>query len=196
MMNKILLDNNSIINLNIFEDTICNIGNEYNLKELNIKLNNNTKLIINHYKEIENNNLKINILQDNNSEFIYNHSFINTGVYDLNINIILENNECKNTINIHGISDKGISNICIDGKVKENTLNNELYENIKMLNINNGKSKIIPNMYINTKNVIANHAATISDINKDYLFYMNQKGIKTRDAIKLIIDGFLENDAK
>ena len=195
-MNKILLDNNSIINLNIFEDTICNIGNEYNLKELNIKLNNNTKLIINHYKEIENNNLKINILQDNNSEFIYNHSFINTGVYDLNINIILENNECKNTINIHGISDKGISNICIDGKVKENTLNNELYENIKMLNINNGKSKIIPNMYINTKNVIANHAATISDINKDYLFYMNQKGIKTRDAIKLIIDGFLENDAK
>jgi len=196
MMNKILLDNNSIINLNIFEDTICNIGNEYNLKELNIKLNNNTKLIINHYKEIENNNLKINILQDNNSEFIYNHSFINTGVYDLNINIILENNECKNTINIHGISDKGISNICIDGKVKENTLNNELYENIKMLNINNGKSKIIPNMYINTKNVIANHAASISDINKDYLFYMNQKGIKTRDAIKLIIDGFLENDAK
>ena len=195
-MNKILLDNNSIINLNIFEDTICNIGNEYNLKELNIKLNNNTKLIINHYKEIENNNLKINILQDNNSEFIYNHSFINTGVYDLNINIILENNECKNTINIHGISDKGISNICIDGKVKENTLNNELYENIKMLNINNGKSKIIPNMYINTKNVIANHAASISDINKDYLFYMNQKGIKTRDAIKLIIDGFLENDAK
>ena len=51
-------------------------------------------------------------------------------------------------------------------------------------------------MYINTKNVIANHAATISDINKNYLFYMNQKGINNNDAIKLIINGFLENDAK
>lgn len=195
-MNKILLDNSSIINLNIFEDTICNITNEYNIKELNIKLNNNTKLIINHYKEIENNNLNINIEQENNSEFIYNHSFINTNSYYLNININLNNNNCKNAINIHGISDKGISNICIDGKVNDNTINNELYENIKMLNINNGKSKIIPNMYINTKNVIANHAVSISDINKDYLFYMNQKGIKTCDAIKLIIAGFLENDAK
>jgi len=195
-MNKILLDNDSIINLNINEDTICNITNDYEIKEINIKLNNNTKLIINHYKEIEDNNLKINILQDNNSDFIYNHSFINTGIYNLNINIILENNECKNSINIHGISDNGISNVSIDGKVNENTIDNELYENIKMLNINNGKSKIIPNMYINTKNVIANHAATISDINKDYLFYMNQKGIKNEDAIKLIIDGFLENDAK
>lgn len=195
-MNKILLDNRSIIDLNIIEDTICNISNEYNINELNINIKDDVKLIINHYKEIENNTLNINIKQENNSEFIYNHSFINSGNYDLNINIILENNDCINTINIHGISDSGISNIIVDGKVYENTLNNELYENIKMLNINNGKSKIIPNMYINTKNVIANHAATISDINSDYLFYMNQKGIKTSDAIKLIIDGFLENDAK
>jgi len=195
-MNKILLDNRSIIDLNIIEDTICNISNEYNINELNINIKDNVKLVINHYKEIENNTLNINIKQENNSEFIYNHSFINSGNYDLNINIILENNDCINTINIHGISDSGISNIIVDGKVYENTLNNELYENIKMLNINNGKSKIIPNMYINTKNVMANHAATISDINSDYLFYMNQKGIKTSDAIKLIIDGFLENDAK
>lgn len=195
-MNKILLDNRSVVNINIFEDTICNISNEYNINELNIKLNNSTKLIINHYKKIENNNLKINILQENNSEFIYNHSFINTGTYNLSINILLDNNDCKNTINIHGISDSGLSNIIVDGKVNDNTINNELYENIKMLNINNGKSKIIPNMYINTKNVIANHAASISDIDENYLFYMNQKGIKTSDAIKLIIDGFLENDAK
>lgn len=195
-MNKILLDNKSIVELNIIEDTICNISKEYDVKELSINLKKNVKLIINHYKEIENTSLNINIKQENNSEFEYNHSFINKGIYDLNINIILEHNECKNTINIHGISDNGLSNIIVDGKVNENTLNNELYENIKMLNINNGKSKIIPNMYINTKNVIANHAATISDINKDYLFYINQRGIKTCDAIKLIIDGFLENDAK
>lgn len=195
-MNKILLDNSSIINLNISEDTICNISNDYNINELNIKLNNNTKLIINHYKEIENSNLNINIVQDNNSEFIYNHSFINKKEYNLNIKINLENNKCINTINIHGISDSGKSNLRIDGKVNENTIDNELYENVKMLNMNNGKSNIIPNMYINTKNVIANHSASISDIDKNYILYLNQKGIKSIDAIKLIMDGFLENAAK
>jgi len=195
-MNKILLDNSSIIDLNIEENTICCIDKYYNIKELNIYLNNNTKLIINHYNEIDNDGLNINIKQEDNSEFIYNHSFINKNRYDLNININLENNDCKNTVNIHGISDGGISNIKIDGKVNANTLNNELYENIKMLNINNGKSKVIPNMFINTKNVVANHAASISDINDDYIFYLNQKGINDKDSLKLIIDGFLDNEAK
>jgi len=195
-MNKILLDNSSIIDLNIEENTICCIDKYYNIKELNIYLNNNTKLIINHYNEIDNDGLNINIKQEDNSEFIYNHRFRNKNRYDLNININLENNDCKNTVNIHGISDGGISNIKIDGKVSENTNNNEIYESIKMINMNKGKSMIIPNMYINTKNVIANHAASISDISKDYLLYLNQKGINDSEAIKLIIDGFLENDAK
>ena len=195
-MNKILLDNISIVNLNVEENSICNIDKKYNLKELNIIIRENTKLIINHYDEIEVSDLNIKIKQEINSEFIYNHSFINNNKYNLNINIILDNNDCKNIVNIHGISDGGISNIKIDGKVSDNTINNELYENIKMLNMNDGKSTIIPNMYINTKNVIANHAASITDLNKDYLFYMKQKGINNKESIKLIINGFLENAAK
>ena len=65
-----------------------------------------------------------------------------------------------------------------------------------MLNINEGKSSIVPNMFINTKNVIANHAASITNINKDYLFYLNCKGIKDKECIKLIKNGFLNNEAR
>ena len=64
------------------------------------------------------------------------------------------------------------------------------------MNLNDGRSYIYPNMYINTKNVIANHAATITDISNDYLFYLNTKGISNEDAKKIIIDGFLENVAR
>ena len=84
----------------------------------------------------------------------------------------------------------------VNGSVIKDTTNNELYENIKMLNINEGKSSIVPNMFINTKNVIANHAASITNINKDYLFYLNCKGIKDKECIKLIKNGFLNNEAR
>ena len=51
-------------------------------------------------------------------------------------------------------------------------------------------------MFIDTKNVVANHAASISTIDDNYLFYLMSKGIEKDDAIKLIMDGFLDNDAK
>lgn len=195
-MNKIILDSNDIINIKIDKDSICNIDKSYNIRTINIELMDNIKFIINHYSEIDKNNLIINIKQNDNSEFIYNHSFINNKEYSLNINIDLLGNNSKNTINIHGLSDKGTSKIIVDGSVKNSTLDNELYENIKMININDGMSYIYPNMYINTKNVVANHSASISTISDDYLFYLMSKGINSDNAKKLIIDGFLKNDAK
>ena len=195
-MNKIILDKNDIINIKINKNSICNIDKNYNIKELNIELEDNTKLEINQYSEIEKNNYTINIKQNNNTELIYNHSFINKKEYNLNININLIGNNSKNSINIHGLSDNGISKVIIDGSVNNNTKDNELLENIKMINMNEGMSYIYPNMYIDTKNVSANHATSISTINEDYLFYLKSKGIDKDSATKLLIDGFLENIAK
>lgn len=195
-MNKIILDKDKNIELIINEDSICNISKDYEINELNIKINNNAMFIINHYSEINDNKLYIKIKQNDNSKFVYNHSFINYKKYDLNININLNSNNSKNIINIHGISNDGDTNIKIDGIVQTNTYDNELDEKIKMINVNNGTSKIVPNMFISTKNVQANHAASISEIDENYLFYLNSKGINKEDATHLIIEGFLKNEAK
>ena len=195
-MNKIILDNEKIIELNILEDSVCNIKNRCDIEKIIIKLNDNVEFILNEYSEIKKRDYKIEIIQNNNSSFIYNHSFIVSDLYNLNIDINMIGNSSKNVINIHGINDSGKSNIIVDGTVKENTKDNELDEKIKVLNINDGKSNILPNMYINTKNVVANHAASITDIDKNYLFYMNSKGIDNDKAKELIVNGFLDNDAK
>ena len=195
-MNKIVLDRKDIIDIVIDNNNICNIDKDYSIKELNIELKENAKFIINQYSEIEKEDLKINIVHNNNSEFIYNHSFINKGEYNLDININLEGNNSKNDINIHGISDNGVSKIKVDGSVLKNTLDNELYENIKLINMNEGFSYIYPNMYIDTKNVVATHAASISTVNEDYLFYLMSKGLDRNNATKTLINGFLENIAK
>ncbi len=195
-MNKIVLDKEKNINLNVSEDTICIIPKENNINDLNININDGVKLIINQYSEIIENNLNIRIKQRNNSDFIYNHSFISKKEYNLNINVNMIGNNSKNIINVHGISDEGKSKVVVDGSVIKDTHDNELYENIRLLNINNGTSNIYPNMYIDTKNVIANHSASISTVNEDYIFYLMSKGIDRKNAIKLILDGFLENDAR
>lgn len=62
--------------------------------------------------------------------------------------------------------------------------------------MNEGQAYIYPNMFIDTKNVVANHAASITSISKDYLFYLNSKGIKDEEAINMIVDGFLDNEAR
>ncbi len=195
-MNKILLDKEKIINLNIEENSICNLNNRNDIEKININIKDGVSFIINDYCEINKKNINIRINQHNNSEFVYNHSYIVSDLYDLNININLNGNNSKNTININGINEVGKSNIIVNGKVNKNTIDNELYENIKILNLDGGKSNIVPNMFINTKNVLANHAASVTNINEDYLFYLNSKGIKNDEARKLIVDGFLSNDAK
>ena len=195
-MNKLVLDKENIINISIDKDTICNINKEYNINELNIELKDNVKFIINHYSEIDNNKIKINIIENNNSEFLYNHSFISKKDYNIYIDVKMIGDKSKNKINIHGISDGGKSSVIIDGKVNENTIDNELDENIKLLNINNGTSNIYPNMYIDTKNVSANHSASISLVNEDYIFYLMSKGINRENSIRLILDGFLNNEAR
>ena len=193
-MNKIILDNESFINLNIDKDSIIEIDNKI-IDTLNIKVN-NAKVIINEYNELNKDNYIINIEQNNNSNVIYNHSFLNNNKYNITINIKLIGNNSKNVINIHGINDIGLSNIIVNGKVLKNTFDNELYENIKIMNIDNGKSIILPNMYIDTKNVIANHSTSVTNIDEDYLFYLNSKGIDKINSIKLIKEGFLNSIIK
>ena len=188
-MNNIILDNSNIV---IDKDSVCEIENKIN--ELNIVLNDNASFILNDKRNISSSTLNLNITQKNNTNFTYNASIKVNKKYDLKIYIDMIGNNSKNSINIHNLNDSGRSNIIIDGKVNELTNDNELDEKIKALNINNGTSTVLPNMYINTKNVIANHSASISTIDSKYLFYLNSKGINNDLATKLIIDGFLNNN--
>ncbi|MCX7954931.1 MAG: Fe-S cluster assembly protein SufB [Bacteroidales bacterium] len=49
-----------------------------------------------------------------------------------------------------------------------------------------------PYIEIENPTAIAEHEATTSKINEDQLFYCNQRGIKTEDAIALIISGYVK----
>ena len=61
----------------------------------------------------------------------------------------------------------------------------------KIINFNNGNSKIIPNLIIDTNDIIASHSSYIGEIEEQDKFYMKSRGISEEDIKKLIYKGVL-----
>ena len=200
-MNKINVDNIILDNNNLFLEyenitSITSLGNSKlnlfncNIINLNITVKENSHLVINYYSVVYDNKSIINIFIENNASIILNHSFVNYNKYDLEVLTNFNGNDGKININIHGINDKGKTNIDVNGYVNNNN-NNILDESIRLININGGAAVSNPNMYISTSKVIANHNTTIGGVRSDELFYLMSKGLNRSDSIKLICDGFL-----
>lgn len=50
----------------------------------------------------------------------------------------------------------------------------------------------IPNLEINNHNVRCTHGATVSQVDKEKLFYLKSRGLNNSEAMRIIIDGFFE----
>ena len=212
-MNKILIDkeNNIEIKDNAVEldikvkdltlnikgsvliNEICHKDNE----ELNLTINIEPKssLIYNRFilHNKANNNITIN--QDNTSNVSFNYSIVATDKVELTINSTLSGNDNEKSIKVASVTEqKGKVIITSTADVLSKIENNNLLESIKILLLNNEESICIPNLLVSSNEVEVNHAATISGIPQDYLFYLNSKGLSNEAATKLIKNGYLINN--
>lgn len=67
-------------------------------------------------------------------------------------------------------------------------------QNGRIINMNNKKCIINPNLYIEESDVVANHAAAIGKFSEEEIFYMLSRGINYDSALNLLIKGFLLPD--
>ena len=184
------------LELNIMGRVVINDFNNNTDINLKINLNDNSELIYNRFnKNLTNNSVEINVNNNNYLEFnqsIFEEVF---GKYSLKCNIL--GNDNKAIINIHGISNQtGKMVIEATGDIKKNIKNNDMLENIRILNLNNEENVIIPNLLVSSEEVMVNHNATMSSLNKDYLFYLMSKGLSYDIAGKLIVEGFIFKNLK
>lgn len=70
-------------------------------------------------------------------------------------------------------------------------VNSFLEERILLLS-EKAKAEAIPELEILSDDVKCSHAATISNIPKEHLFYLQSRGLSKAKAEELIIEGFLE----
>ena len=137
-------------------------------------------------------NIKITTNQNNKSTLIFNYSILATDNSTIDFNSNINGNDNVTEINIKGITeDKGKLKITSTADTKEKIINNNLLEDIKILLLNDEESIIIPNLLVASNEIEVNHAATISGIDQNYLFYLNSKGISNEAAEKIIKNGYL-----
>ena len=178
---------------NVLINEICKKDNE----ELNLTINIEPKssLIYNRFIIHNQANNSITINQDNTSNVSFNYSIVATDKVELTINSNLSGNENETAIKVASVTEhNGKVIITSTADVKPKIENNNLLESIRILLLNNEESICIPNLLVSSNEVEVNHAATISGISPDYLFYLNSKGLSNEAATKLIKNGYLLNN--
>jgi hypothetical protein len=133
-----------------------------------------------------NNSIKISL--NNNTSLKVFHTFDIDSEFVLNLDTVMLGNNNLCDIHISGIT-RNLVKLNIDGIVNSNTENNTLNESIKVLT-RGGKVISSPMLHVSTKNVLANHGNSISNIDKEQLFYLMSKGITKDKSIELIEDSY------
>lgn len=158
---------------------------------LDIILEDNSVLDLSLFFKNRNINSNIVVKQNNNTKFYFKESLSSNELVKINIqNNIIGNNNLSNIL-LRCISYKESINIDCIADVKENSLDNEIIEDIKGLN-QGGEILIKPEMEINTSEVMANHFVSIGKVSSEDLFYLESKGLSEKKAEELILDGFLQ----
>lgn len=213
-MNKLVLGNkDELDNIFITEDTYMYLNLDSESVSIKIEVSEGICLKVFYLNNNVTNNIKIILARDSNVIFnsfgINNSGKIdfdlgeNTNL-DFNLNII---NYSGNYIeqNINHLGNNIISKVvnhCVNYSLDEfmfyinsNVLkssndSNSVQDN-KIINMNGGKNKILPNLIVDNNLVDAAHSAYIGFFNDDVYFYLKSRGLKKENIDKLLITGFL-----
>ncbi|MBE2278947.1 MAG: Fe-S cluster assembly protein SufB [Ignavibacteriaceae bacterium] len=116
-----------------------------------------------------------------------NHQQADTGTKMIHIG-----KNTKSTIVSKGIS-AGVSNNTYRGLVKINrkAQNSRNYSQCDSLLIGDKcGAHTFPYLEVNNPTAIIEHEATTSKIGEDQIFYLNQRGLSTEDAVSMIVNGY------
>ena len=184
--------NNSDIDINILDNSKVTIFLFFkeNTINLNINIGKNSYLTIN----------QLGINSSINYSF-YNQECSHLFLVDSILSSIDSINEiiikhqgisCQSNVFTNGINlDNNKLYFKLDGIIPHDSRDSLLNENSKIINIKDGDSKIIPNLLIDTKEVIANHSAFIGNFDLDTKYYMMSRGINEDEIEKLLVRAFL-----
>jgi len=137
----------------------------------------------------------VNALEGDNSE-----------AYDIEIFAINDEKKLKIDTTLLHIGKNTSGNILVKGTVKDTSIakidgmikiekhasgaNSFLDEHVMLLNPG-ARADTNPQLEIENNDVSSRHAASVSQIDENKIFYMMARGLKREDARKLIVEGFL-----
>ncbi|MCI5702310.1 MAG: SufD family Fe-S cluster assembly protein [Erysipelotrichaceae bacterium] len=183
----------SKINIIVKKDIHTKISILVSNKDLliNLKLEENSNLVVNQLLLDTSMNLNIKLNKFANIKYVA--SFLSSLDLDNIININHEETSTSKVI-INGVNLKNKFYLTMNGIIPKNSSNSILEESSKIINLDNkSDSKIIPNLIIDNKDVVANHSAFIGEFSLNEVNYLRSRGISLEDAYRLLLKANLLN---
>lgn len=178
----------------VVEDNIClNIVDiSFNTSnKINITLKNDSRVIYNKFS-INSGDYIYTLLDGEYSNVVINNSVVNND--DTKMKFVIEHNNTNTSSNLsnHGVNNSsGTLYFNVDSKINRSASLACANQENKIINLVKGDSKILPNLLVDNYDVSASHSAYISDFDKESMFYLKSRGISEKDAIRLLLEGFL-----
>lgn len=201
LMNKVIINKDTIVT-KINANKICvnkNVNvvfniDKYSFDNIIIDIEENSNVIINKkYNEKDiNENIVIN-LNGINSSIKYNFSTIVTNNQKYTIVINHNNKNTNSYITNHGVVLNDSKLIFeVNSIVKKGNILCNINQDSKIITMGRNNSIIKPNLFIDEYNVNAKHSAIIGKFNEEEIFYLKTKGLSEKQALDLLINGFIE----
>lgn len=201
-MNNILLDSTKsydkegTFKLELDKDTTINIESD-NVK-LYLVTKNNIRVDFNIFKKatvynITTENITINANIYNNAKLDFYLMTITDKKITNEVNVYHQNKETTSNVICHGISYlKGDLKFSVNGYIKKGMIGSICNQSSRIINLDDGKSLIEPNLFIDEFDSVANHSAYTGPFDEKSLFYLETKGISRKEAFNLLLSGFMK----
>ena len=201
-MNNILLDSaisfskEGTFKLELDKDTTINIESDnvklYLVTKNNIKVDFNILNSTTIYN-ITTESITVNINIYNNAKLDFYEMTVTDKKITNEVNVYHKNKETTSNVTCHGISyGKGDLKFSVNGYIKKGMIGSICNQSSRIINLDEGKSSIKPNLFIDEFDSIANHSAYTGPFDEKLLFYLETKGISKKEAFNLLLNGFMK----
>ncbi len=149
--------------------------------------------IIYHFSINSSNNVEIDLVKENISLYYY-YNNINYDDNEFKIEVRHKNNNTHSELYNHGVNVKNNKlTYYVNGIVPKDSAKCICNQENQIINMNDGKSTICPNLLIDNYDVDSNHSAYIGKFSDEKIFYLMSRGISYEEANRLLLHGFLFN---
>ena len=149
--------------------------------------------IIYHFSINSSCNIKINLNKKDVTLYYY-YNNINYDDNQLKISVVHNKSNTHSELFNHGVNVKSAKlNYDIEGIVPKTSSGCICNQENQIINMNDGKSNILPKLIIDNFDVDSNHGAYIGKFSEEKLFYLMSRGLSLKEANKLLLNGFLIN---
>ena len=137
--------------------------------------------------------ITVNINIYNNAKLDFYEMTVTDKKITNEVNVYHKNKEITSNVTCHGISyGKGDLKFSVNGYIKKGMIGSICNQSSRIINLDDGKSLIEPNLFIDEFDSIANHSAYTGPFDEELLFYLETKGISKKEAFNLLLNGFMK----